>query len=1059
MPGPFEAAGAQKEPSRHAALSMQGELFTGLWTQSGPFRDSPTQYLIRKFYQGTRFDRIIDGINREITSRLTDGRRPGSAVFNSAALPPANCFTSFKYAQNGVEIVKVLQDARQATTPVTLTVASTQGYAYHLRPGPYYIWFVVVTFTTTVPASVNGQTYQFAGLTSATALNGLTLAPAVHPGVTLTAYQQAFSINLGVYGPTSDTGTGVVRVGVDAVLDITTSGSYTSVFSKSAGASKTRFMNLGPTLYMSDGADLVKWMETATTWQANSQVQPGTLINEGTEPGTLQMALGGITMQIAAVASSGTVITIWIAPQSIPLNFPNLKGATVAFAGLTTATYLNGNSYAIASIVSSTLGIFTITLSETVAPETADTGTATTGTGYTAGTAPSFSATEFTVAADGGQQWKCYGTAIKNWGLATPAQAPTLTAGTNVSYWQAHYTIAVFQAILDNNGNVEIAASGKTGLTYPTWPAYSASAPPPSTQDGTAFWQNIGPPGAWAANTAFGAGNNKPNIILDSNGNWQQLTGSTGTGKSGATAPTWATTLSATTTDNDITWTCLGPGAVLSYKTISYSFATHSVDGSVSTAAPPAIIQGPIVGPANTGIVDYIQMAGSWQTDSQIDQIWIFRTAQGQATLILEDQIPADGVSGSFTYNEIGIPDTSTNGNGSLNALIAAPIAEENDPPPAGATGPVYHMGRAWMFNGNVLSYSGGPDTVTGNGITAWPPLNKFTYQAAILRTLPVTVENGGLLVFTTSGVQIVLGTGTSANPFYSTQWCDKVNLANYDVLDTQGTLIYLMEANARVSNLQIEYPFNPQSGYTEIGYPIGDQFLKVTTGGVTSALYNPANCFLSWCVANTQDTAMYVADGAVGWFRMSMVSPPESGYVWSPRAAIGGGTSAVQSVEIAPGVYRLLMGPAAGTTGPVLMRDVTGTVWTDPISGTATPYPSWNVRGVMILCSSGDVATLGWIAAKSKLAGARPTMSVLLDEIGPTVALPWIPLQPTSSDPPDLPPSNTYYSDRYSTQQNTQTPRGDAALVKFDYGSQAYGDELYEFAINGIVTADRPAQ
>ena len=108
MPGPFEAAGAQKEPSRHAALSMQGELFTGLWTQSGPFRDSPTQYLIRKFYQGTRFDRIIDGINREITSRLTDGRRPGSAVFNSAALPPANCFTSFKYAQNGVEIVKCI---------------------------------------------------------------------------------------------------------------------------------------------------------------------------------------------------------------------------------------------------------------------------------------------------------------------------------------------------------------------------------------------------------------------------------------------------------------------------------------------------------------------------------------------------------------------------------------------------------------------------------------------------------------------------------------------------------------------------------------------------------------------------------------------------------------------------------------------------------------------------------------------------------------------------------------------------------------------------------------
>src|SRR5208282_6881134 len=137
---------------------------------------------------------------------------------------------------------------------------------------------------------------------------------------------------------------------------------------------------------------------------------------------------------------------------------------------------------------------------------------------------------------------------------------------------------------------------------------------------------------------------------------------------------------------------------------------------------------------------------------------------------------------------------------------------------------------------------------------------------------------------------------------FYTTQWCDKINLAGYDALDVLGTLIYLMEKNGKVSSLQIEYPFNPQSGYAEIGFPIGDQFLNVTTGGVSSALYNPATSFLSWCVANTFDSAMYVADGAVGWFRLSMVAPPESGLLWSPRAAIQGGTSAVQNVEVAPG-------------------------------------------------------------------------------------------------------------------------------------------------------------
>ena len=39
---------------------------------------------------------------------------------------------------------------------------------------------------------------------------------------------------------------------------------------------------------------------------------------------------------------------------------------------------------------------------------------------------------------------------------------------------------------------------------------------------------------------------------------------------------------------------------------------------------------------------------------------------------------------------------------------------------------------------------------------------------------------------------------------------------------------------------------------------------MKVTTGGVSAALYNPANAFLTWNIANTADTGMYVADGEI---------------------------------------------------------------------------------------------------------------------------------------------------------------------------------------------------
>ena len=144
------------------------------------------------------------------------------------------------------------------------------------------------------------------------------------------------------------------------------------------------------------------------------------------------------------------------------------------------------------------------------------------------------------------------------------------------------------------------------------------------------------------------------------------------------------------------------------------------------------------------------------------------------------------------------------------------------------------------------------------------------------------------------------------------------------------------MESNLKVSTIAVEYPFNPQSGYSEIGFPIGDQFKKVTTGGISSALYSPSSSYLSWNIASSGDTGMYVSDGAVGWFRMSSVSTPESGLLWSPRAAITGGTSAVQSIETAPGVFNLLIGPAS--SGPILYRDTTGSVFGDGASDTAYP-------------------------------------------------------------------------------------------------------------------------
>src|SRR5271167_3607982 len=102
MSNPLEQAGAVHGPSEYATLTMEGHI-TGLWTQRSPLRDADVPYLYGKFYSASRFDSLIDGINREITSRLTNARRPGLSPYNTNTFPAINSFYSYKCIQNGEE--------------------------------------------------------------------------------------------------------------------------------------------------------------------------------------------------------------------------------------------------------------------------------------------------------------------------------------------------------------------------------------------------------------------------------------------------------------------------------------------------------------------------------------------------------------------------------------------------------------------------------------------------------------------------------------------------------------------------------------------------------------------------------------------------------------------------------------------------------------------------------------------------------------------------------------------------------------------------------------------
>jgi hypothetical protein len=156
--------------------------------------------------------------------------------------------------------------------------------------------------------------------------------------------------------------------------------------------------------------------------------------------------------------------------------------------------------------------------------------------------------------------------------------------------------------------------------------------------------------------------------------------------------------------------------------------------------------------------------------------------------------------------------------------------------------------------------------------------------------------------------------------------------------------------------------------------------------------------------------------------------------------------------------VHSPIYGPAAdtgmvtGNAGPILMRDTTGTVYSD----NGTLYPSWDAKGVNLLCSTGQWTEVAHISAKSAAVGARPVVSVLLGEIAPTLERPWIVLDVTSPDPASTPRSKSVYSDRYALAQNGEAAESDCILTKFDYGLQTVADELLDWGIFATTDDER---
>lgn len=508
----------------------------------------------------------------------------------------------------------------------------------------------------------------------------------------------------------------------------------------------------------------------------------------------------------------------------------------------------------------------------------------------------------------------------------------------------------------------------------------------------------------WAALTNYALND----TIVDSNGNQQKVT--TDAGSSAATVPVWNRNTGGTTTDGGLTWTNQGPIGLSPTQVNGYSYVfsyKNSVTGHVSTASPVS---------ANTGVMigQKVTITGARSTDSQVDQVEIFRTSDG-GEFYDSLAVITNPASGSWSFID-NLPDTS------LNEFRTAPLSNSNDPPPSGFGKMVYHVGRIWGISDNNVYVSGGPDVLTGSGNESFPPANVFVYPSVGSYLAP---SSFGLLVFTTSDIFVI--PGTNMVTFYSQLFQAGVGVLSYNAVAEEGSQLYIYTSDRQFLSIGA-------NGINELGYPIG---VDLATD------FDPTEVTITAHASGSQDKAVYIADGTDSWYRCNWNQPPEGGPAWSPLGTVAAGLTFMASLETSPGVHQLL---AAQSNGKILVRDYS------VFSDNGVNYSAFATFGSVVLANPGFLAEVESITVELQNVGTLPAISVLVDEISGDFE----DLINSVNDPPQLVTSTTIMSKRFYLSQSNLPAWLRHMQLKITFATEAERNELLTYSIYGAIRKEQ---
>jgi hypothetical protein len=556
----LQQSGAQPNKSPKYVPLFIDRSFTGLYTQRNVLHD-PSDIYTSRFYGG-RPDALWQGLNVELTNRLTLQRRPGLTQLSTAVYPtlPLRSY-SFQLTDG---TIRLIIDTSSLAYPVTSVANSSGGQVAYsgsfgavtndiqglkvrisgfTNPNNNGVFTVITSSNTSVVVNnPNAQTE--------TATASANTAGGVYwdqqNGTTVLLFAKGFDVNGHNAGQSYFQGVaGTLYVG-----DGVETWKYTPLNTNlpaGAAASTWNWGIVAPTKQPS--VTVVPSGSAATQWVANTVWSTMGLIYDSATNTTQQLnSVNATGVNSTQLGTTGSGNPVWAGVGGATIDgsvtWTN-RGPIVLWTAST--LYQNGSS---GGTLASPCIIYD---PATKACYYNANGAGLSGTNY-----PKFKPGAGQTTSDHQVKWAYLG----QHGLPGIWQKSHVYATENAGNAD---TSSISEPIglangLPTNQTVfwQVVTTGGTSSSSYTSPKWNTPAGQTTGGDGDMIWLSLGSD-QWVANTSYFAWTASGSIfsaIRDSNGNFQVAI-QTGTSKSGS-HPTWATAYGDITTDGTVIWTCVG---------------------------------------------------------------------------------------------------------------------------------------------------------------------------------------------------------------------------------------------------------------------------------------------------------------------------------------------------------------------------------------------------------------------------------------------------------------------------------------------------------------------